>query len=132
MPELLLYCALSQRDQRSHVGRGRAAEVDDDVGVEVGDLRTADRRSLEAALIDQSAGADAFDLPEDGARARVDREPRVAGSAPAEVLLMNAVQDVGVARRQPEGRGEHVVGPMMKDRIVVAELHVVGAYRLPL
>ena len=53
----------------TNVGSGSVAEVHEDVGVNVRDLRITNAETLESALIDESAGADAIDLLEDGARA---------------------------------------------------------------
>ena len=59
----------------AHVLRGGVAEVHHDVRVHVRDLRVADAMAFEAALINEPAGADAFDLLEDRAGARMPVEP---------------------------------------------------------
>src|SRR5690606_2259712 len=68
LSELLLHLPLCQRDQRADIRRRRASQVHDDIGMQVGDLRAADPRTLEATLVHQAAGANPLDLPEDGAR----------------------------------------------------------------
>ena len=56
----------------------------------------------------------------------------MAGAAPAEVLVQDAVHAVHVAGEELEGGGEHDVAAVVKHRVVVAELHVVGVDRLAL
>src|SRR5437868_477836 len=58
LTELLLDRALGVGDKGTDIGGGGVAEVDHDVGVDVGDLRVADAEALEAALVDEAAGAD--------------------------------------------------------------------------
>src|SRR5918912_1238397 len=88
--------------------------------------------ALEPALVDEAPRADAFDLLEDRAGARVPVEPRVARAAPAQVLLQDAMHRGGVARRQLERRREHDVVAVVEDAVIVAEADVVLADRLPL
>ena len=121
LPELRLHLRLGERDQRPHVRGGGAAEVHDDVGVQVGDLGAANAVALETALVHQAPGADALDLPEDRARAGVDREPGMPRAAPAEVLLVDAEQLLGVGALEAEGGGEDVIGAVVEDAVVVAE-----------
>ena len=56
------HLVLPQRDERAHVGRRCAAEIDDDVGVNMRNLGIADAMSFQAALINQPAGSDTFNL----------------------------------------------------------------------
>ena len=58
--------------------------------------------SLEAALIDETAGTDTFDLLEYGAGAWMKLEQWVARAAPRKVLLEDAIHASPVARRQVE------------------------------
>ncbi len=85
LAELGFDSALRMRNERMYVGCGGATEVHHDVGVDMGNLRAADAKSLEAALVDEPAGADAFDLPEDASGAGVILEPRMASAAPRQV-----------------------------------------------
>lgn len=48
-------------------------------------------------------------------------------TAPAQVLLKNSMQRGRIAATEIECDSEDDVAPMMKDRIVIAEIHVVGA-----
>ena len=100
---------LRDADQLANVLRGGVAQIHHDVRVDVRDLRVADAKSLEPALVDEPAGADAFDLLEDRAGARMPIEPRVLAAAPAQVLLQNALQHRLIGAREPERRGQHDV-----------------------
>src|SRR6185503_3784452 len=68
----------------------------------------------------------------DRSRARMPVEPWMLSAAPAQVLLHDAMHLAGVAALQLEGRRKDDVATMMKDRVVIAELHVVRPDRLPL
>lgn len=52
--------------QCAYVGRRSVAEIHDDVGVNVGNLRVACPMTFESALIDQASGADTLNFSEDG------------------------------------------------------------------
>ena len=58
-------------DEGVDVGGRGAARIDQDVGMPRGDQGAADPGAFQAALVDQTAGPDAFDLLEDGAGARL-------------------------------------------------------------
>src|SRR5581483_6012610 len=122
---------LRDRDELANVARRGAAEVDHDVRVDVRDLRVAVTKPFEPALIDQSAGADAFLLLEDRARARMPIEPRVPAAAPTQILLQNSVHRSLIAALELERRREDDVATMMKDGIVVAEVDVGRVDGLP-
>jgi len=53
-------------------------------------------------------------------------EPGVPASTPAQILLENALQRALVGARELERGGEHDVTAVMKNGVVIAELHVVG------
>ncbi|MBV6519996.1 MAG: hypothetical protein MNPFHGCM_00100 [Gemmatimonadaceae bacterium] len=78
-------------DDSSHICSRRFAQVHDDVGVDVRDLRVANTKPLQSALIDQTPGTYAFDLPEDAAGAGMIFEPGMPRSAPGKVLLHDAM-----------------------------------------
>ena len=59
-------------------------------------------------------------------------QPRMLATAPAQILLHDAVQRRGVPLREAEGRGENDVATMMKNRVVVAKLHIVRPNGAPL
>ena len=59
-------------------------------------------------------------------------EPRVSSAAPAQVLLHDAMHDVGILPLELEGRGEREILPVMEDRVVVPEVDVVPIDRLAL
>src|SRR5215212_10691569 len=120
----LAHGGLRMPDQRDHVGRGRVTEVDHDVRVDVRDLGVPDAEPLEAALIDESAGADPLDLLEDRAGARMPLEPGMPSAAPAQVLLHDAVHDGGIAALELERGRKDYVAPVVQDGVVVSELHV--------
>src|SRR5687767_14917261 len=89
--EALAHRLLSDANQLAHVARGGAAEVDNDVRVDVRDLRVAHAVPLEPALIDETPRSHPLDFLEDRPGARMELKPRVLAAAPAEVLLKNAV-----------------------------------------
>ena len=128
----LLHLSLGKADELAHVFRRRAAEIDEDVRVDVGDLRVADAVALETTLVDESPRSDSFDLLEDAARARVPIEPWMLPTAPAEVFLHDAVKDGWIAPRQAKGGREHDISPMVEDGVVVTEVDVIGANGSPL
>src|SRR3954451_15364621 len=101
-------------------------EIHHDVGVNVRDLRIANAMPLEPALVDQPTGPDALELLEDRAGARVPIEPRMPCSAPAEILLQDAMHDRGIATLELKGGRQNDVPSVMQDRIVVPEPHVGG------
>src|SRR5512132_2125905 len=109
-------------NERDHVGGRRVTEVDHDVGVDVRDLCIAHAMALETALIDKTAGADPFDLLEDGAGARMPIEPGMTGATPTEVLLHDAMHDVRVLPLELKGRRQDDVAAVMQDGVVVSEL----------
>src|SRR5205085_5791036 len=80
---------LSLGNQLANVLRGRTAQVDHDVGMDVGDLGVSHSMSFHSALVHQSSRADALDLLEDRASARMPVEPRMPTAAPAEILLQH-------------------------------------------
>ena len=94
---LPLHLALGEANELPHFLRGRVAEIDENVRVDVRDLRISDAMAFETALVDKATGADTFDLLEDAASARVPIEPRVFSSAPAEVFLHDAVKNGGIS-----------------------------------
>lgn len=96
------------------------------------EMRVADAEPLEPALVDEPPGTDAFDLLEDAARAGVHLEPRMAGPAPGQVLLLDAVHLGGIARRQLELHAERDLAAAVQARDVVAELHLIPTHALPL
>src|SRR5579885_1824539 len=127
---LLFDGALGEVDQLANVLRGGAAEVHNDVRVNVRDLRTTVAISFQPTLIHEPTRTDALDLLEDRACAWMPVEPRVFSSAPTQILLENAVECRPVASLEPEGRGQHDVSRMMKHGIIVAELHIVRTHHL--
>ena len=68
--------------------------------------------------------ANALDLLEDRTGARMNLEPRMTRTAPAKVLLHDAVHAIRCRRARAERHGQRDVAPVMKDARVVAELHV--------
>src|SRR5689334_7135747 len=116
---------LNMRYQLAYLGGRRRAEVDDDVRMQVGNLRIADAMALQSTLIDQSTRADVLDLLEDRSGARMDVEPRVTRPAPREVLLEDLVHPITVTRRQREPHCQRHIAMMMQDARVVSECHVV-------
>src|SRR3954463_6538263 len=90
--ELLSHSLTSRVDEPADIFGSGVAKVDHDVGVHVRDLRVSHAKALQTALIDEPPGADAFDFLEDGAGAGVPVEPGMFRSAPAEVLLHDAMQ----------------------------------------
>ena len=64
--------------EREHVGGGRAARVDDEVRVNIGDRRAANRCTLQTQRLDQAARGVTLGIDEDAARAR---QRRAAASA---------------------------------------------------
>src|SRR5690606_18948646 len=125
--ELAAHRLLREVHEPADLGRGGAAQVDDDVGVLVEDPRAAVDVALEAALIDEPARADALDLLEDRARARVEPQVGVPLVAPGEVLAHHGAELLDRLGLEPEGGGEHDVLALVQHRVVVAELHVLGA-----
>src|SRR6185437_4356448 len=115
---------LRERDQRAHIRRGSAAEVHDDVCVDVRDLCAADGVSLEPALINEASRAYSLDFLEDRTGARVQVEPWVARSAPAEVFLHHAMHEGGIALCEAERHGERNFTRVVEPARVVAELHL--------
>src|SRR5690606_13478670 len=111
-------------DEPPDLGRARAAEVDDDVGVLVEDPCAAVDIALEAALVDEAARADALDLLEDRAGAGVEPQVGVALVAPGEVLAHDVAQVVHRLRLEAERDRERDVLPLVQHGVVVAELHV--------
>src|SRR5699024_11648770 len=94
---LLFHGVLDVPDQRADVGGGGVAAVDDDVGVSRRDLGTAVLQALEAALVDQAAGADAFDLAEYGAGGWFGGQRRGADAAAMDGFGHDASQGTGPA-----------------------------------
>src|SRR5215216_5201694 len=120
------------RDERTNIPRGRVAEVDHDVRVDVGDLSVADAKALEPALVDQTARANALDLLEDRPGARVNLEPRVTGAAPAQVFLHDTVHGARVATVELERHAERDLVTLMENARIVTELHVRLVNDMPL
>ena len=54
-------------------------------------------------------------------------QPRVFRAAPTEILLHHALHRGGVTARQLERRRENHVAPVVKDGVVISELHIVRA-----
>src|SRR5512138_2200629 len=115
---------LCVRDERADVACGGMAEIHHDVCVDVGNLSVSDAKSLEPALIDQSPSANALDLLEDRAGARVDLEPWVTRTSPAQVLLHDTMHRCGIAGGEAKGDRERDFASVVKDARVVAETHV--------
>src|SRR5512143_568532 len=105
---------LRDGDQLSDVLRGRAAEVDHDVGVDMRDLSAAASEAFESALVDQTTGTDAFHLFEDGSGARMPIEPWMLSAAPAQVFLEDSLKHVRLTSGELECDGQHHIAPMMK------------------
>src|SRR5215213_1472527 len=112
------------RDQRANIGGRRATEVHHDVRVNVRDLRVANPKPLQAALVDQATRPDALDLLEDRSGARMNLEPGVTRTPPAQVLLHDAMHRVGVSRRESEGYRQRDLTTGVEDARIVPELHV--------
>jgi hypothetical protein len=117
---------LSRGNQLAHIAGRGVSEVEHDVGVDVGDLGVTDPEPFQPTLIDQTARPDPFDLLEDGAGTRVKLEPGMSGSAPGKILLKDALHCISVAGLQPEGDGKGNVIAMMKDAVIVTELHIIA------
>src|SRR5512135_2126324 len=115
--EPLLDRALRQLDEVQHVAGGGAAEVHDDVGVAVEDLGGAARVdvALEPALIDETSGADAFQLLKDRTGAGVEPEIRVLLVAPLQVLAHHAAELFLRRGREAEGDREDEIAPVVQD-----------------
>src|SRR5690242_15693337 len=124
---LLLHLALGKADEIAHVLRRCVAEIDEDVRMDVGDLRIANPMALETTLVDEAPGPDTFDFLEDTASAGVPIQPRMLSAAPAEVFLHDTVKDGRIAPRQAERGREHDVSAMVEDGVVVTEADVIGA-----
>src|SRR5262245_11816116 len=84
-PAPLPHLPLGHVHQRPHVGRARAALVDDEVGVSIRDARTPRARALEPRPLDQAAGEVPVGILEDGAGARISL--RLAGEPPPARLV---------------------------------------------
>src|SRR6185503_5009076 len=79
-PAPLPHLPLGHVHQRLHVGRARAALVDDEVGVSIRDARPSRARPLQPCDLDQPAGEIPAGILEDGAGARIPL--RLAGETP--------------------------------------------------
>src|SRR5687768_11000748 len=130
MARALLDHLLDMDDQGADVGGRGATRIDQDVGMAGGDHGASDAGPLEAALVDQAAGADARDLLEDGAGARLGVQGRVPLAPPLKVLLHDPAHAGLIVRLELEGGGKDDIPAVVEDGVVVAELEVVDAYRL--
>jgi zinc protease len=120
------------RDERANIAGRRVPEVHHDVRVDVGDLRIAHAKSLQPALVDETSGAYAFDLLEDRPGTRVNLEPRVTRSAPAQVLLHDAMHCAGVTRRELKGHRQRDLVTAVENARIVPESHVRPVHQMTL
>lgn len=74
---LRLYGVLHVFNECSYIVCGGFAQIHDDIGVDMRDLGVAYPEPFESGAIDEPAGANAFNFPEDGACAGVHVEPGV-------------------------------------------------------
>ena len=125
----VLHGTLGVTDQANHIRAGGAADVDHDVRVNEGNLGVSNVKSLEPTLVDESPRAHPFDFLEDRTSARVPLEPGMPGTAPAQILLHDAVHDVWVLPLELERDRERKILPVVEDRIVIPERHVVAVDR---
>src|SRR3954453_836354 len=91
LTELLEHALLGVCDERANIASRRVPKVHHDIRVDVRNLRVANAKSLQATLVNQSPCTPPFDLLEDRAGARVNFEPRVTCTTPAQVLLHDAM-----------------------------------------
>src|SRR5690606_177679 len=115
---------LGEVDQRPDVGGRRASEVHDDVRVLVEDPGVPVHVPLEPARVDEAAGADAFDLLEDRARARVEPEVGVPLVPPREVLAHDSPELRLRGRLEAERHVQHDVAAVVQDAVIVPEPEV--------
>ena len=119
-----MHCPLRVSDERSNVGRGRAPEVHDDIGVNVGYLSIPHADSLQPALIDQPTSSKAIEFLENTTSARVKMEPRMTRSAPCQILLENLMHSGMVAWQQAEGGGQGHVSLLVQYAGIVSKAHI--------
>src|SRR4029078_13479112 len=119
------------RDQRTNIARGGVPEIHHDVGVNERDLSVPNAKALEPTLIDQPPCPDTFDLLEDRSCARMNLEPRVTSSPPAQVLLHDAMHGAGITGGEPECHGESHFMARVQHAGVVAEPHVLAIDNMP-
>src|SRR6185503_15025051 len=99
-PAPLPHLPLGHVHQRLHVGRARAALVDDEVGVSIRDTRAPRARALEPGPLDQPAGEVAAGVLEDGAGAGI--ALRLAGEPPTACLVHARPHRARVVARERE------------------------------
>lgn len=87
-----LHFVLRKGDELPDLASGRISEVDQNVRMDVGDLRIANTRSFQSALINQSPCTDAFDFLEYRAGARMPIEPWMLAATPAQIFLHDPMQ----------------------------------------
>ena len=104
MAGIVCHAFLRVCNQGADVARRRMAEVDEDVRVDVRDLRVTDAVTLEAALVDEAACADVLDLLEDGPGAGMPVEPGMLAAAPAQVFLRDPVKHRRILALELKGR----------------------------
>jgi hypothetical protein len=127
----LLDGLLCDGDQLANIFCRCFAQVDHDVGMDVGDLGVAMPKTLQAALIDQSSRADSFDFLEDRSRTWVKLKPRMPASSPTEVFLHDSMHYRCVAGHELERGGQYYIPAAMENAGIVSKLHVVPAYDTP-
>jgi hypothetical protein len=93
----------------------------------VGYLSVTVPESLQPALVDESAGAHAFDLFEDRSGTRMKLKPRVPDTAPAQIFLHHFVHCRGITPLKPESDGKSNIATLVENARVISELHVVCA-----
>ena len=118
-------------DQSDHISTGGVTEIHHDVRVHVRNLRVAHAKALEAALIHQPTSAHSLNFLEDRASARMPLKPRMPRAAPTQVFLHDAVHHIGIAAFELEGCSEYDVAAVMKNGVVVPELHIRRVNRRP-
>lgn len=130
--EPFLDSLLSDHDQLTHVLRCRAAEVHHDVGVDVRNLGISVPKSLQPALIHESARSNSFDLLEDGAGTWVKLKPWMSAPTPAQIFLHDSMHHRGISRQEPERDGEYNVSATVENASIVSKAHVIAVNDSPL
>jgi len=89
-------CLLSDRDQFANILCCGLTQIDHDVGVDVRYLSITVPESFQAALIYEPPRPNALDLLENRTGARMELEPGMSASAPAQILLHDAMHHRGI------------------------------------
>lgn len=123
--EFFLDRLLRYGNQLANITCRCSAEIDHDVGVDMGNLGIAMPISPESTLINQPSGANTLDFLEDGSGAGVKVKPGMPAPPPAQILLHHLVHCRGITGQKLKRDGESYVTTAMKNACVIAEFHVV-------